>query len=74
MDVTPYVNKPSAMVRAESAIFTGENLVDGWSQYISESQMKRALEILGLFGLDKIYGEDARPIKENLGEIWKVAV
>ena len=51
----PYV------VREESAIISGDNLINSWKQYITGEQVEKAIEILGLFGLDKIYSEDSSP-------------
>jgi sulfotransferase family protein len=35
--------------------------VDAWHRSVSGSQLQRAVEILGLFGLDRVYGEGAMP-------------
>ena len=35
--------------------------VDAWRRSVTDSQIERAVEILGLFGLDRIYGEGAMP-------------
>ncbi len=35
--------------------------MDAWRRSVSGSQLERAVEILGLFGLDRIYGEGAMP-------------
>lgn len=35
--------------------------VDGWRRRVSEEQLAKAGEVLGLFGLDKIYGPETRP-------------
>ena len=35
--------------------------VEGWRTRVSAHQLKRANEILRLFGLDRLYGEEARP-------------
>lgn len=68
------LKKPSAMSRKESAICTGGGLIDSWRKHISEDQVKRAVEILSIFGLDKIYGQDSRPNTENACEILKANV
>jgi hypothetical protein len=34
---------------------------DTWRRSVSDSQLERAVEILGLFGLDRVYGEGAMP-------------
>ncbi len=40
--------------------------LDGWRHRISEDRHRRAIEILALFGLDRIYGEDAMPNPEGV--------
>ncbi len=35
--------------------------VDGWRRSVSEARLERAVEILGHFGLDRVYGEGAMP-------------
>jgi hypothetical protein len=35
--------------------------VDAWRLSVSDSQLERAVEILGLFGLDRVYDEGAMP-------------
>ncbi len=35
--------------------------LDGWRSSVSKARISRAGEILGLFGLDRIYGEDSMP-------------
>lgn len=55
------LDKPSVTVRQESAIVRRENLVDSWRKNITKEQMRRALDILAMFGLDEIYTEDSLP-------------
>ncbi|MCA1687539.1 MAG: sulfotransferase [Actinobacteria bacterium] len=35
--------------------------VDAWRRSVTDSQLERAVEILGLFGLDRVYGEGTMP-------------
>jgi hypothetical protein len=35
--------------------------LDSWRRRVSDSRLQRAVEILGLFGLDRVYGEGAMP-------------
>jgi hypothetical protein len=35
--------------------------VDAWRRCVSDPQLERTVEILGLFGLDRVYGEGAMP-------------
>jgi len=58
--------KPSVQARKHhggrtSAIVTGASLVEAWKSYVSPERVKRAVEILRLFGLETIYDEDPRP-------------
>lgn len=60
------VAKPSVQARKHhaggtSAIVTGASLVEAWRRYVSPQRVKRAVEILRLFGLEAIYDEDPRP-------------
>lgn len=50
------MERPSPSSRGD----TKRNL-DGWRNSVSKSRIRRAGEILGLFGLDRIYGEDSMP-------------
>jgi Sulfotransferase family len=35
--------------------------VDAWRRFVTDSQLGRTVEVLGLFGLDSVYGERAMP-------------
>ena len=64
------MRKPSGRIRKDSAIVTGTNLIDTWRKHITDKQIARAIEILTLFGLDKIYTEGSLPLvrgEEALG-------
>lgn len=65
-DVLERLKKASKLSRADSAVFTGENLIDGWKTCLTEQQTKRAMEILDLFGLDQLYSQSLMPHTENL--------
>jgi sulfotransferase family protein len=53
---------PSSQVRRrKSAIATRRDPLTQWRDEITPAQTKRALHILGLFGLDRIYNEDPMP-------------
>lgn len=62
---------PSAEVRKESAILTGENLTDKWRNNFTEEQIKRAIEILSLFGLNQLYSNQSLPNPKNVFKILK---
>jgi hypothetical protein len=56
-----FMKQPSLFSRPESAVLSGERLVGGWRKHVTDAQLQRAVEILGLFELDKIYSEEAMP-------------
>jgi hypothetical protein len=49
------------LARKDSAIFSGDSLVDGWRKHVSAQQLRRACEIVRLFSLDRIYSEESLP-------------
>lgn len=53
---------PSALSRKESAINTGSDLVDAWRNALSDAEVSRAIELCGLFGLDRVYGAQSMPL------------
>ena len=55
------LREPSPTSRKESAVFSGSSLTNSWKEQITHRQMLRALEILSLFGLDKVYSRDSLP-------------
>ncbi len=61
-DILKDIIKPSALSRKESAIISGDNLLDSWREDISEDQIKRAVEICSIFGLQQIYNENTMPL------------
>jgi len=61
------MKNPSTMTRKNSAIISGGSLINDWRKKITPQQIKNALDILSLFGLDEIYTEDSIPnIKYSL--------
>jgi hypothetical protein len=51
------LRRPSPLIRE------GERpSVDAWRRSVTDSQLERAVEILGLFGLDRVYGEGTMPV------------
>ena len=52
---------PSSVSRKDSAILKGANLIDSWRTQVTEEDLEKALNILGLFGLDKIYSHKSMP-------------
>ena len=59
--VTARAEQPSPMSRKESAVVKGGDRLNEWRKHISAEQVRRALQILGRFGLDSIYNDDSRP-------------
>ncbi|VEP12238.1 conserved hypothetical protein [Hyella patelloides LEGE 07179] len=57
---------PSQLSRRSSSIITGENLTDSWKKNITERQIKKAMEILSIFGLEQIYSHNSIPESQNL--------
>jgi hypothetical protein len=55
------VSKPSSLSRPESSIVRGHSLTDDWRTKVSPQQARRAVEILSVFGLDKVYHDAAMP-------------
>jgi len=60
---------PSKLTRKDSAIITGDSLIDGWRKYITNEQIRRTVDILNIFGLDKIYSEESKP---NIETAYKI--
>ncbi|HRV94917.1 MAG TPA: sulfotransferase domain-containing protein [Anaerolineae bacterium] len=60
---------PSPVTRMDSKIVTGGSLINGWREKITEQQTDRAIEILSLFGLDKIYTQASMPRLEGVQEV-----
>jgi hypothetical protein len=64
-DVVRVAGRPSATTRRDSAIVTGQSLIDGWRRGVTDGQIAAAVKILGAFGLDRIYGEKSMPLVSN---------
>jgi hypothetical protein len=56
------LRQPSSTSRKDSAIFSQANPIDYWRKDINDLQIKRAVEILSLFGLHRIYNEGNLPL------------
>jgi hypothetical protein len=59
--IFPSLRKPSPVVRSQSAVVSGGSLIDNWRKYCQDDQIERAVEILKLFGLDRIYDHESMP-------------
>jgi Sulfotransferase domain len=55
------MERPSPMSRKDSAVVKGADRLNDWRKHISDAQIRRAVQILGRFGLDRIYNGDSRP-------------
>lgn len=60
------MQQPSALSNKVS----GHRTPDEWRRSVSIPQLKRTIDILALFGLEAIYGEDSMP---NAGAVWNLA-
>jgi hypothetical protein len=72
--------RPSATAQKDSAILSGgaaPDLVNRWKQDVTVQQLERVVEILRLFGLDHVYGEDGMPLvaspEDALITTWRPA-
>ena len=61
-EILNQVTKPSAQSRKHSAIINKTDLVNSWRKSIIAEQIERAVEILSLFGLQKIYNDGDMPL------------
>jgi hypothetical protein len=62
------VGRPSATTGARSAVLAGDDPVEQWRQDVTPAQLRRGVEIVSMFGLDAIYGEEGRPRVRDSGE------
>lgn len=61
------MKRPSLLSREGSAVVSGEQLVGGWRSHLTEEQIRRASEILDLFGLSGVYSAgDPKPDPDGL--------
>ena len=59
----------SQLSRKDSAVITGESVINSWQNHISDRQTRQAMEILDLFGLNAIYSESSMPNTNNFKNI-----
>ncbi len=60
------VKAPSQVTLNSSAIITGEKLTDAWKKNVTEKQLDKAMEILSIFSLDRIYSHKLIPQNKKL--------
>ncbi len=66
-----HIRRPSPVARIESAVVSGGSLIDSWREQITDDQVRRAVEILSLFGLDRIYSQGSMPNPHGAYEIME---
>jgi hypothetical protein len=67
------LRNPSNSSRKDSAVVRGEDLVRSWQRAVTKRQVRRALEILELFGLDAVYGEEPMPLVSGPEEAFRLS-
>jgi hypothetical protein len=63
-EILQHFNHPSQLSVYDSAIKTGADPITDWHTRAEERQVLRMLELLRLFGLEKVYGEAAIPLAD----------
>ena len=63
------LKKPSLLTKKHSAIIADNNLISNWREHLTKKQVERAMEILRIFELDKIYTDDLTPNVDAAYEI-----
>lgn len=63
------VEVASLLAVPHSAIFNGRELVGAWSRDVSSDQLRRAREIMGMFGLDRVYSDGPMPDTKALMQL-----
>ena len=56
---------PSPVSRKNSAINSGADLTRSWRKHVSEDQLRKALNILNIFGMDNIYNDSDLPLIDS---------
>jgi hypothetical protein len=54
------IGRPSPVTERGSE-GAGRRRLDGWRDVVSEAELRWAADLLGLFGLDHLYGDDTMP-------------
>jgi hypothetical protein len=57
------IRRPSALTtrQSEQAIASGEEVLTKWQKTVTREQTKRCIDILGVFGLDRVYTDAPMP-------------
>ena len=53
--------RPSATSRKDSAVLSGEDLVEAWRDSVTPDELAETMSVVELFGLDRIYTSDPMP-------------
>lgn len=64
-DLTELLKTPSRTSGGHSAIVAGTDLIGGWRTELTPAQIERAIDILAVFGLDRIYNATLSPNMEQ---------
>lgn len=56
------LRRPSAQSRRWSAVVTGGDPLDSWRRHLDTHHVRRAVQLLRLFGLDELYDEGSLPV------------
>ncbi len=59
--VIAFSKDASPQTHSQSAILLGESLVDNWRRHVESNQLRKAVDILRLFGLDAVYSDESMP-------------
>lgn len=59
--LTEMLKMPSHTSGGHSAIVAGTDLIGGWRTELTPAQIQRAIDILAVFGLDRIYNDTLSP-------------
>ena len=65
------LNKPSIMTQPNSIFNVDRDIINGWKKYISKERIKKAFEIMSMFGLEKIYSFDSKPNLDTTLQLMK---
>lgn len=63
----------SLMAGGHSAIFRGETPVGTWREELAPAEVRRALEIVSMFGLDAVYSDDPMPNAKGVTKLMSSA-
>ncbi len=65
------LRRPSFVSGHHSAVVLGRSLTEAWRRRVSPEQTRRAVEILRLFGLDRIYDDSPMPNPDAAHDMLK---